>query len=249
LQWLAIAGMALAGCTTGKDTLSKPQPERAAEINLELGNDYLRKGNLAGAKEKLDRAVDQNPRNAKAQSASGLLYDRLGDADKADYHYSRAVALDPSNPDISNNYAVFLCSKNRYERGEKFALEAGANPLYKTPEYAFFNAGNCARGAGDEKRAEAHYRHALELRPRFGAALYELADVEFRQANYLPARAFLERYSAAARMNAASLWLGVRIEKKLGNATAAKNYAQRLKSEYPAAAETKELLESERTGG
>ena len=50
----------LAGCsTTSEKPLSKPQPERAAEINLELGIDYLRKGNLQQAKEKIDRALEQ----------------------------------------------------------------------------------------------------------------------------------------------------------------------------------------------
>ena len=63
-------------------TLGKPQPERAAEINLEIGIDYLRKGNLPQAKEKIDRALEQNPRNAKAHSVAGMLYDRLGDREK-----------------------------------------------------------------------------------------------------------------------------------------------------------------------
>mgnify|MGYP006184388253 CR=1 FL=1 len=43
--------------------------------------------------------------------------------------------------------------------------------------------------------------------------------------------------------------VGVRIERGLGNTTAAQNYAERLKLEYPRAAQTKELLESERNPG
>ena len=42
--------------------MSKPKPERAAEINLELGIEHLRKGNLQQAKDKIDRALEQNPR-------------------------------------------------------------------------------------------------------------------------------------------------------------------------------------------
>ena len=41
----------------------------------------------------------------------------------------------------------------------------------------------------------------------------------------------------------------VRIERGLGNTTAAQTYAERLKFEYPRAAQTKELLESERNPG
>jgi type IV pilus assembly protein PilF len=236
----------LAGCTTTGSERSKPQPERAAEINLELGIDYLRKGNLQQAKDKIDRAVEQNPRYGRAHAVAGMLYDQLGETSKADSHFQRAVSLDPDNPEIKNNYAAYLCGKNRYERGEKLALEAAANPLYNTPEIALLNAGNCARNGGELKRAEESYRRALGIRPRFGEALLQMADLEFRQTEYRSARAFLERHLAVARATPVTLWLGARIERGLGNKAQAQQYEQRLKSEYPTASQTKELLESER---
>ena len=242
--------LGLAGCMTTTDKpLSTPEPERAAAINLEIGLDYLRKGNLAQAKEKIDRAVEQDPRNAKAQIAAGLLYDRLGETSKADDHFARGLSLDPKNPDIQNNYSVFLCQKGRHARGEKMALDAAANPLYRTPEIAYVNAANCARDAGDLKRAEAHLRNALAVRPRFGEALLQVAELAYQQADYLSARGFLERYMAVSQTSPATLWLGVRIERGLGNSTAAQSYATRLKNEYPRAVQTKELLESERNPG
>jgi len=239
----------LAACTSTDSRRSTPQPERAAEINLELGIDYLRKGNLQQAKEKIDRSLQQNPRHARTHGIAAMLYDRLGDADRADSHFQRAVALAPDNPEIKNNYAVYLCQKGRYARGEKLALEAAANALYKTPEVAFLNAGNCARALGEPSRAEASYRRALAVRPRFGEALLQMAELEYSQKQYLSARGFLERYLAGGRTTAATLWLGVRIERNLGNEALAQHYAQRLKSEYPSAAQTKELLESERNPG
>jgi type IV pilus assembly protein PilF len=238
----------IAGCTSN-DHVTTPQPERAAEINLELGIDYLRKGNLQQAKDKIDRSLEQNPRSAKAQSVAGMLYDRLGETSKADGHYQRAVSLEPNNPDIKNNFAVYQCQKKRFDRGEKLALEAAANPLYKTPEIALLNAGNCARGAGELQRAEETYRRALTIKPRFGEALFQMADLEYQQKDYMSARGFLERYLEVGRTSPATLWLGVRIERGLGNKAQAQHYAQRLKSEYPSAIQTRELLESERNPG
>lgn len=240
--------LALAGCVSN-DNVTKPQPDRAAEINLELGIEHLRKGNLAQAKEKIDRALDQNPRNAKAQMAAGLLYDQLGETKKADSHFDRSLSLDPKNPDFANNYATFLCRHERFERGEKLALQAAANPLYNTPEVALLNAGNCARNDKQLDRAEQHYRKALSAQPRFAAALFSMAEVELEQKNYLGARGFLERYLAVSRTSPSTLWLGVRIERGLGNAAAANQYAQRLKNEFPSAAETRQLLQSERNPG
>jgi type IV pilus assembly protein PilF len=79
--------------------------------------------------------------------------------------------------------------------------------------------------------------------------LFALAEIENEQKNFLSARAFLERYLAVARTSPSSLWLGVRIERGLGNAGTANQYAQRLKNEYPSAPETRQLLESERNPG
>ena len=245
---VAIGLVALAGCTTST-TMSKPQPERAAEINLEIGIEHLRNGNLQAAKDKIDRAIEQNPRFGRAHLIAGMLYNRLGDENKADSHYQRAVALEPKNPEFKNNYAVYLCQKNKFERGIRIALEAAADPLYKTPEVAYMNAGNCARSANDLKSAEDYFRRALTARPRFGEALLAMADLEYHQTEYMSARAFLQRYSEVGRTGPEMLWLGVRIERGLGNKAQAQHYAQRLKAEYPSATQTKELLESERNPG
>ena len=245
---VAISLVVLGGCTSN-NSVTKPQPERAAEINLELGVEHLRKGNLQQAKEKIDKALEQNPRFGRAHLVAGMLYNRLGDENKAESHYERAIALEPQNPEFKNNYAVYLCQQKKYERGQKIALQAAADPLYKTPEVAYLNAGNCALSAGDIKVAEDYFRKSLTAKPRFGEALFQMADLEYRQTEYMSARAFLERYLEVGRTSPATLWLGVRIERGLGNKAQAQHYAQRLKTEYPSAAQTKELLESERNPG
>ncbi len=246
----ALVVISLAGCAgNSPNNFSKPQPERASDINLEIGIEHLRNGNLSQAKEKIDRALAQNPRNAKAHMAAGLLYDRLGELKKADSHFDRAGSLEPKDPDIANNYAVFLCRNERFARGERVALQAASNPLYNTPEIAYANAANCARADKKLERAEQHYRKALSVQPRFAPALISLAEIELEQENYLSARGFLQRYMEGARTSPATLWLGHRIESGLGNTAAAMQYAQRLKNEYPQAAETKQLLEAERNSG
>src|SRR4029453_15662540 len=83
---LAVLLVFLGGCQSNNN-MTKPQPERAAEINLELGVEHLRKGNLQQAKEKIDRALEQNPRYGRAHLVAGILYNRLGDESKAESHY------------------------------------------------------------------------------------------------------------------------------------------------------------------
>lgn len=235
------------GC--GGDNIVKPKPDRASEINLELGIQHFKKGNLVAAKDRIDRAVEQNPRNAKAQAAAGLLYDRLGEARKADSHFDRAVSLDPKDPDIANNYAVFLCKGGHYAKGEKVALQAATNPLYQSPEIAYVNAGGCARSAGNMARAEEHYRKAIAVQPRFANALYEMTEIKLAQKDYMSARGFYQRFMEQTRTSPVTLWSCVRIERGLNNTTVANNCAQRLRNEYPSSAETRALNESERTPG
>jgi type IV pilus assembly protein PilF len=244
---LACGVIAVTACSGSKTVKDQAQRGDAANINLQLGIDYFRKGELHLAKEKIDRALEQDPRNANVHSTAGLLYDRLGETSKAEDHYSEAVSLEPKNPDLRNNFAVFLCRHKKYERGEKQALLAVADPLYRTPEIAYLNAGFCARGAGDAKRAEQYFRRALAQKPRFAPALLEMADLEFKQQNYLPARAFLERYMAVQPPGPPALWLGVRIEQALGNRAMAGDYGRRLTNDFPTADETKAFIESGRT--
>jgi type IV pilus assembly protein PilF len=245
---LVVLVIFLGGCASSQQ-FGKPDAEKASDINLELGVEHLRKGNLQQAKEKIDRALEQNPRSGRAHLVAGMLYNRLGEERQAESHYERAISLSPKDPEFKNNYAVYLCQQKKFERGQKLALEAAADPLYKTREVAFLNAGNCALGSGDMKVAEEDYRKALTVQPRFGEALFQMAELEYRQTEYMSARAFLERYLEVGRTSPATLWLGVRIERGLGNQAQAQHYAQRLKTEYPSAAQTKELLESERNPG
>ena len=48
---------------------------------------------FAQAKDKIERSLSQNPRNANAHAAAGLLYSRLNDIDKADSHFDRPHRL------------------------------------------------------------------------------------------------------------------------------------------------------------
>jgi type IV pilus assembly protein PilF len=73
-----------------------------------------------------------------------------------------------------------------------------------------------------------------------------MADLEFRMKQFMPARAFLERYLAAASPSAAALLLAVKIETALGNRSVAADYARRLRNEFTTSDEAKELAELER---
>jgi type IV pilus assembly protein PilF len=224
---------------------SKEAREQAAELNTQLALAYMREGNLAAAREKIDKALGQNGRTALTQMAAGFIYDRLGDVRKASSHYELAVKLGKDDPDVLNNAAVYFCRTGEYKRGEELLLQAASSALYKTPDVAYTNAGRCARSDGRAKDAEQHYRKALSINPRQPDALLEMAELTQAGGNGLQARAFLERYTAVAPVTAATLWLARRIELDLGDTAQAARYARRLKDEFPLSTEAGLLFDEE----
>jgi type IV pilus assembly protein PilF len=239
LSGIAIAGVLLAGA--GAAVAGADSAAEAARYNAQLGIAYLKQGKLEIARDKVERALSQNSRDAVVQTAAALLYDRLGDERRADRAYSAALRLDSRNPDMQNNYAVFQCRRGEHAKGEKLFEQAAKNPMYRTPAVAYANAGVCARGANDLARAEEYFRKALALQPTYPDALLQLADLAFARGNGLQARAFLERYFTSTPATPDALALGVRVERSLGDTAAANDYAARLKRDFPSSQQARDL--------
>jgi type IV pilus assembly protein PilF len=244
---LLVAGFALLAASPAHadDPNSRKSKTQAAEINTQLALAYMRENNLSAARDKIEKALAQNPNTAETQMAAGFVYDRLGDKKKAGSHYEQAARLGKDNPDVLHNVAVHLCRTGDYKRGEQYLLQAATSPLYRTPAVAYTNAGRCARADKRPKDAEKYYRQALTINPKQPDALLQMAEITQGSGNGLQARAFLERYAAVAPATAATLWLGRSIELALGDTEQAGRYSQRLKKEFPNATETGQLYDAE----
>ena len=222
----------LHGCvTTTTDTGESSAAAGAA--NLQLGSAYLQQGNLPIAKEKLERAEKQTPRDPVVHGLLAMLYHRLGEDQKAEKEYRTALRLAPNDPEQLNNYAVFLCSVGRVDEGVNRFQEAARNPLYRTPWAAYTNAGVCLRGAGRDAEAEPLFIRALRVRPDYAEAAVQLADLELNQ--HRPADAY-KRVADFMKSNpptADLLLLGWRAARELKNPADAAQMAWRLHSDFP----------------
>ena len=218
---------------------------RAADNNVQLGIAYMNKGQLEVALGKLRRALEQDPDLPSAHNAIAILYTRLGEMDQADRHYREALELDDSDSSAHNNYGLFLCDRKRYREAESHFMAAVKNPLYRTP-LAFTNAGICVNRIPDRAGAERYFRRALELNPVYPAPLYQMARLSYEDRHYLQARGYLQRYQAVARHTAETLWLGVIVERQLGDKNAVSSYGLKLKANFPDSEETRKYREIER---
>ncbi|MEE8428918.1 MAG: type IV pilus biogenesis/stability protein PilW [Gammaproteobacteria bacterium] len=236
--WLGILG----GCAApGVD--EKSRATKAAESNAQLGAEYMRKGRNDIAMEKLQRALRQDPHLPSAHHFIAVLYDRLGQSDLADKHFVKAVRLDPKNPRLQNNYGQYLCRHKEYHEAEKRFMAAVNDPLYDDKHVAYTNAGLCAQRSGTTGKVERYFRRALTTQPNFAPALFQMTKLSYERGEYLEARGYLDRYRKVAPVNASILWLGVQVEKALGDQDAAASYALRLRAAYPNTVEAKRLKE------
>ncbi len=215
-----------------------------ARVNAQLGLGYLANGQLDLAWERLNAALLEDPGYATAHNGIALVYNRLNEPGKAEEHFKRAIALNPSDSAAQTNYGSFLCEHGRIDEGEKYFMKAVENPLYKNPAMAYTNAGTCKRRADDPLGAEVYFRAALRADPRFPVALMNMAELSFDGGQYMAARAYMQRYEEVGRHDSRSLWLGIRIEDELGDKDAVASFAMLLKANYPDSPETQKLIES-----
>ena len=239
-----VAAVLLAAALAGCANQQKEQQRRDAAIyNTELGIAYMRRGDLAIAQTKLDRAVKENPDDPDVHSARALLYARLGDPREADDEFREALRLAPKNPDFQNNYAVYLCSVGRVDEGVQTFLRAAHNPLYMTPELAYDNAGICLRSAHKNVEAEQMFTDALTIRPNFGQALWQLADLNFAQGKLAQARQEIDAFLVANPETPDLLLLAVKVTRAQNDRLDAALYARRLQLDFPDSAQAHALAD------
>jgi type IV pilus assembly protein PilF len=212
-----------------------------ADVYIELSAAYLQEEQFSEAFKNAKKAVIVDPRSSNAQYVLALVNQRLGQLEQAEEAYRKAVQLDPRNPAALNAYGSFLCDRQRYEDADGYFRRALQNPLYNTPWLALHNAGRCNEMAGDFVAAERDYRAALQINPRFGPSLLGMAQMSFRDENFLSARAYLQRYAEVAEHTAESLWLGIRTERQLGDQDLVATYSLKLKARFPDSEQAKYL--------
>ena len=222
----------IVACSSTPDK-SEKSARKAAETNTALGRNYMDNGSYEIALEKLKRAVAHDKTYAPAHTLLGVLYETIGKTEEAGKEYKEAVKYAPENGDVNNNYGAYLCAIGKRKEASKYFITAVDDPFYTTPAIAYSNAGSCALADGDVDKAEIFLRQSLEYDNKLGSSLLPMAEVSYIQGEYLTARAFLQRYEAGGVMDEESLYLGFRIESKLGDEESAERYRMELLERYP----------------
>jgi len=250
-----IASVVLAGCAISPEKSVAPTPATdsptsgaqkdvftRAKLHTELASLYFQANNLIVALEELTIAISINPSYAQAYGTRGVVLYYIKEFDSARKDFQRALELDDRDPEINNNYGWFLCHTGKEKEAIDYFLRAIRNPLYQTPEVAYLNAGACYATLGDLDSAEDAVRKSLRLAPDNPQTLFQLANVLYLRGNVDAAKKYLTDIVRTSDPSAEVLWLLLRAERRLGNASAESSLTAQLRRKYPDSPEYQAFL-------
>jgi type IV pilus assembly protein PilF len=232
----------LAGDTHELKTLSdQTAAEKRAQIRLQLAVGYYQERKYEIALDEVKQAIAANPDYADAYGVRALIYTAMGENVLADENYRHALRLAPGNPDLSNNYGLFLCEAGGKPREAMGYFETALkNPNYVSPAKAMINAGNCSLKMKNVDAAERYLLDALRYDPDLPATSAGLARVYFERRDYSRAGFFINRLTETAKLDvlpADVLWLAIRVKHMLGDRDTEASLAAQLRKRFPGSPE------------
>jgi len=216
--------------------------DRRAGIRLELAQGYFSRGQFNTALDELKLALQAKPDMREAVNLRGLIYGAMGETQLAEEAFRRALVVYPNDPDTLHNYGWFMCQQQRWQTADSLFDQALAQSTYRAPARTLLAKGVCEARAGRMLVAEKTLARAFELDPGSPAVAVNLSEVLYRNRELERARFYVRRVnSQPEQVNAQSLWLQLRIERKLGNAAQVEDLALQLRRKYPQSPETQSL--------
>lgn len=244
--WIAMAlvlalgacagGGALRGASGAADlpTESDQTPDqKRALLRLELAGGYFGKGQNLVALDEVKQAIALNPNSADAYSLRGLIYARMGQVDFAEDSFKHALSIAPQAAAIQHNYGVFLCQQGRSPEAEKRFNIALATPGYAERVKTMTMLGMCQLKAGAAVEGRKTLMRAYEIDPANPLVGYNLALNMAESGEWVRTQFYVGRIHSAGIRTPESLWLAIKAEQRLGDASAMAQLGSQLLTQFP----------------
>ena len=250
---VAILSVALSACVTqefeNNDTpVVKNQANRddMAATRISLGLGYLRMGNMAQAKQNLEKAKKFSPKMVQVYTAFAHYYETVGENELAVSSFETALSIKSDDADTLNNYGVYLCRQGLTEAAEKQFLKAIAVPSYVLVAKSYENLASCFLKKDNFTKAEVYLNKAIMHSPGNSSILFQMVRLQYALGEFEKAKFYEQRFEKVTRrFTPESLALAFKVYWKLGQRRTAKNYAAMLVKMYPQSWESKQYLLNE----
>jgi len=254
--WLCFMGtsiLTLTSCATNVSSTGmnsdlvtdsdEPETRKRARLRLELAVAYFDKGQTTDALDHLKQSIAADPNLFEAYNLRGLIYMRLGDIPIAEESFRRALSLNPKAASVQHNYGWLLCQQARLTEAVQLFGTALANPNYGDRAKTWMAQGLCQQKYGKNADAEASFIRSYELDAGNPITAYNLSLLLFQRAEFVRSQFYVRRLNNSELANAESLWLGIKVERRLDNRDATLQLGAQLKKRFP---QSREYLALER---
>ena len=219
-------------------TESDETPERKrARIRIELAMGYFEQGKTNIALDELKQAIAADPTFSDGYSLRGLVYMRLNDFAFAEESFNKALFYKPKDSNVLHNLGWLKCQQALYPQSIQYFSRALSDPLYGERAKTLMAQGLCQARAGMRAEAEASLLKSYEFDAANPVTGYNLANLLYRKEDFVRAQFYIRRLNNSDLANSESLWLGIKVEKRLGNLEAMKQLAAQLEKRFPQSTE------------
>ena len=222
----------------------EPETRKRARIRLELAVGYFEQGQTTVALDELKQSLVADPNFAEAHNLRGLIYMRLNDPRLAEESFRRALTISPRDPNVLHNFGWMLCQQSRYPESQQALSQAIASPIYGGRAKSWMAQGLCQARAGQVAEAEQSLQRSYELDAGNPVTGYNLATLLYQRGEFTKAQFYVRRLNNSELANAESLWLGIKVERKMENRDAMQQLAAQLRKRF---AQSRELAAFERS--
>lgn len=211
----------------------EPEARKRARIRLELASGYFEAGQTTVALDEIKQSLAADPSFGAAFVLRGLVYMRLNDLPLAEDSFRRALQINARDADALHNYGWLVCNQKRYREAIQMFDGALSNPTYGGRAKTLMLKATCQLRMGDPAEAEATFARAYELDPANPYVGYNLAHLEYQRGDLTRAQFVIRRLNNSELANAETLWLGIKIERRLKNNDVVDQLAQQLSRRFP----------------
>ena len=211
----------------------EPEARKRARIRLELASGYFEAGQTTVALDEIKQSLAADPSFGAAFVLRGLVYMRLNDLPLAEDSFRRALQINARDADTLHNYGWLVCNQKRYREAIQMFDGALSNPTYGGRAKTLMLKATCQLRMGDPGEAEATFARAYELDPANPYVGYNLANLEYQRGDLTRAQFVIRRLNNSELANAETLWLGIKIERRLKNNDVVDQLAQQLSRRFP----------------
>lgn len=248
---LVVLPLLLSACVTTTESrlTRKASPEKAVDNYTQLGLGYLQKGRPDLARERLQKALAINDKDAAANDAMGLLWQAEGEFDLAEEHFRRALKTDSKFTRARHNLGRLHLQMKEFSKAESDLKKASGDRYYDNRVGAYNDLALTYYRQGKVEEAIDAYNQSLRVAPYNAEALVNISTLLFEAQRYEESLRYFDRFDRLVQREqtlhtAHSLWLGIKLVNIQMNTQRAIAFATELKRNFPQSVEYRLYRES-----